>query len=117
MQFDELCALVGALRDRVAELEAKAAAEGCAMQINLSGADGSPDIAAIVEKAVASAIARSLKATGGMAAPGHYRIGERGPETITPVDPDRAAQVRDPAAAQVAYDPFAITMRAVWPKF
>src|SRR5687768_7502088 len=59
MQFDELCAIVGALRDRVAELEAKEAAraerevvEPVDIRLNLTGADGSAEIRAIAERVV-----------------------------------------------------------------
>lgn len=118
MQFDELCALVGALRDRVADLETKEAARAerdartieirsdpvrdwrtldgkpiCAgspkISLDLTGSDGSPDIAAIAEKAAASGVAqvlRALRADGGQAAPGLCQIGESGPETFEPTD-------------------------------
>lgn len=72
MQFDELCALVGALRDRVADLEAKEAAR-LERETPLSLAE--------LQKMRRDG---TLWATGGMAAPGLYRTGERGPETIMP---------------------------------
>lgn len=89
MQFDELCALVGALRGRVAELEAKEAAREEERrnrpQIVLSerwlvDARGSEEIQDLVAKGVA----QSRKASGGQVAPGVYLIGNGDRELMTP---------------------------------
>lgn len=64
MQFDELCALVGALRDRVAELEAKEEAraerEGpvdpVEIRLDLTGLGGNAEIQALVGKGVQAGI-------------------------------------------------------------
>jgi hypothetical protein len=75
MQFDELCALVGALRDRVAELEAREAAraerdaksirldgtsslERWTHRMTISGAAGDRSIAEIAAAAVRRGLAQ-----------------------------------------------------------
>ncbi len=88
MQFDEVCALVGALRDRVAELEAKEAARAeseaptdpVEIRLDLTGMGGNAEIQSLVEKGLRVGMA----ASGGTAAPGLFHIGERGPEAIMP---------------------------------
>ena len=100
MDFSELCALVGALRDRVADLEAKEAerSEPIDIAISMDGCEGNREIQAMVEAGVMRGMAQ-----GGPIAPGKlYTIGERGPETIVPI----------------TYDPFATPgAKAEWPKY
>lgn len=66
MQFDQLCALVGALRDRVADLEAKEAARSereaaipVDFHVDLTGTTGNAEIQAMVAKGVQAGVASS----------------------------------------------------------